>query len=178
MATTLEMRTAYEFLELSLNDLWLGYFEVGGNHDEDYLGAFMNGDRNDIDLVDAITSSTHSTTRSSNGASITLSATAPPDAPLTGSGWRRREVIAFDQQGARCSRTGGGAMFEAADRLLVTTSDSCGRPGARVGRDRLSTAPVLTAALLEEPGRAASRDRCRNGRRPVAHQDVRLGRTP
>jgi hypothetical protein len=52
MATTLEMRTAYELLGLSLSDLWLGYFEVGGNHDEDYLGAFMNGDRGDIEPVD------------------------------------------------------------------------------------------------------------------------------
>jgi hypothetical protein len=52
VATTAELRAAFEFLELSLHELWLGYFEVGGNRDQAYLGAYMNEDRTDIEPSD------------------------------------------------------------------------------------------------------------------------------
>jgi hypothetical protein len=52
VATTAELRAAYEFLELSLNQLWIGYFEVGGNHDEAFLAAYLHEERTDIEPSD------------------------------------------------------------------------------------------------------------------------------
>jgi hypothetical protein len=51
MATTTEMRAAYEFLGLSLTELWMAYFEVGGNHPADHLQAYLDGD--DTTYIDA-----------------------------------------------------------------------------------------------------------------------------
>jgi hypothetical protein len=52
MATFAELRAAHEFLELSFTDLWIKYFEVGGNRDEIYIADYLNGARTDIDVVE------------------------------------------------------------------------------------------------------------------------------
>ena len=43
MATRMEMRAAYEFLDLSPTELWMAYFEVGGNHNAHRLHAYLHG---------------------------------------------------------------------------------------------------------------------------------------
>ena len=44
MATTVQIKAAYELLGLSLTELWIAYFAVGGNHDAEHLHAFLYGD--------------------------------------------------------------------------------------------------------------------------------------
>ena len=53
MATAVQMRAAYEFLDLSPTELWMAYFEVGGNHNAAHLHAFLSGDAGaHIDPID------------------------------------------------------------------------------------------------------------------------------
>jgi hypothetical protein len=43
MATTTQMRAAYEFLELTPTELWMTYFALGGNHDANHIHAYLHG---------------------------------------------------------------------------------------------------------------------------------------
>ena len=52
MATLHALRSARELLELSLLELWIGYFSVGGNHDAAHLAAYLAGDVQGADPQD------------------------------------------------------------------------------------------------------------------------------
>ena len=52
MATLAAVRAAREQLGLSVSDLWIAYFGVGGNHDFSQLAAYLANDGHEIDPVD------------------------------------------------------------------------------------------------------------------------------
>jgi len=44
MATTTQLRAAYEYLELTIMELWMDYFALGGNHNAGHLHAYLHED--------------------------------------------------------------------------------------------------------------------------------------
>jgi hypothetical protein len=52
MATLAEVRAAREQLGLSVGDLWITYFAVGGNRDVTHLAAYLANEGHEIDPAD------------------------------------------------------------------------------------------------------------------------------